>query len=407
MATQPIGIAGAPTPFPPQGYDYNANQSQPGAIYYSQPAPNSSYMGSSYNSAGQIISTPQNPTIKTTTSPTTTQTQTTTPSVSGPISSNPSTDTGFDMKYYPGWNYTEALADWRATGGSKANTATSSKNTSTTGDPRASLVANTPDFQNSGMNMDEYLASIDKEASNQSNYLNTQEQNIREDQAGIEQGLASQAQNLKGKAISAKEDALSAARRLYSELQQGYKQRFGGASSAGEAAMALTGNEQQRQMAQTNRQAQQALADIDMQAAQSLQAAQSEFRSRLDAINNNRTMVESQRLEARRQTLLNLANQAAAIKQQQDAFKQNIALMMAQQDLNAGKNISSYLNYNPSSTLTTTATPTTASGNVGINNAIGSINRTSSGIAKQENPIENNILAQYNPYSKDYFLNQR
>jgi len=387
-----IGIAGAPTPFPPQGYDYNANQSQPGAIYYTQPAPNSSYMGSSYNSAGQIISTPQNPTIKTTT---TTAPKTTTTS-SSPISSNPSSDSGFDMKYYPGWNYTEALADWRATGGSKGKTSTSgsSRTTSTTGDPRASVILGDPtasqDFNNSGMNMDEYLSSIDQEAANQSALLSGYEQTARTDQAGIEKNLASQAELLRGKAISGKEDALSAARRLYSELQQGYRQRFGGASSAGEAAMALTGNEQQRQMAQTNRQAQETLAQIDQQSAQALNTAQAEFRSRLDQINQNRTLVESQRLTARRSALQDLANKAFAIKQQQDAFKQNVALMQAQIDMQAKAN-TSQLNVNPTSTLTPGNIATTASGNQGLQTIQNSIGNISSGTFNNANDFWNKL----------------
>lgn len=381
-------IAGAPTPFPPQGVNYAANQSQPGAILPSYIAPNSSYGGSSYNSTGQIISTPQNPSIKTPTLPASAGnvlgSTITTPST--PISSNPSTDSGFDMKYYPGWNYNEALADWRATGGSKGRQSggTPSKNISTKGDPRATAIVNNPqanqDFQNSGMNMDEYLAAIDQEANNQLGMLGQYEQTARADQAGIESGITSQAEQLRNKALSGKEDALSAARRLYSELQQGYKQRFGGASSAGEAAMALTQNEQQRQMAQTNRQAQQTLADIDMSATQALQSAQSEFRSRLDQINQNRTLVESQRLEARRSALMDLANKAAAIKQQQDAFKQNIALMMAQQEANAGKNISNYLNLDPTSTLTMNNAPAVASGNQGVQTVQKSVGRISSGI---------------------------
>ena len=38
-----------------------------------------------------------------------------------PVNTNTGGGGGFDMKYYPGWGYTEALADWNATGGAKAN----------------------------------------------------------------------------------------------------------------------------------------------------------------------------------------------------------------------------------------------------------------------------------------------
>lgn len=383
----PVAIGPVPTPNPPSTVNYTPQ--------YSGQTMSPTYNPTPYTQtpAGQqALSSQPQPSPSTPSTP------------SYPISSNPSTDSGFDMKYYPGWDMTAALADWRATGGSKGKTNISTggnKAISTKGDSRAPAILNDPtanqDFQNSGLNMDEYLSTIDQQANNQNNYLNTQEQNVRADQVGIEQGLNSQADLLRNKTISGKEDALSAARRLYSELQQGYKQRFGGASSAGEAAMALTGNEQQRQMAQTNRQAQETLAQIDQQAAQALQTAQSEFRSRLDQINSNRTMVESQRLQARQSVLQDLANKAYAIKQQQDTFKQNVALMQAQRDMQAKANNSAY-NLNPTSTLTTNNSPAIASGNRGIQTIQNSINNISSGIQKSSDPFSNGVypIASYN-----------
>ena len=113
-------IGAQPTPLPVSGANYNANQSAGGSIIpNSGIAPNSSYGGSSYNSQGQIISTAQNPSIKT-------------PSTGllsgGSVLGTNNAPTGgqsnnglngFDMKYYPGWSENEARADWVATGGSK------------------------------------------------------------------------------------------------------------------------------------------------------------------------------------------------------------------------------------------------------------------------------------------------
>jgi len=66
---------------------------------------------------------------------------------------------------------------------------------------------------------------------------------------------------------TAKENALAASRRLYNELQMGGQQRFGGASSAGEAYNELTGREYQRSQATTQQAYQTALSKItDLQA---------------------------------------------------------------------------------------------------------------------------------------------
>lgn len=304
--------------------------------------------------------------------------------VSSPVGQTPTqqqnsqdaVNSGFDMKYYPGWNYTEALADWKATGGAKGrkNTNTNTKYTSTKNDQRVNNVLGNPDtlkdFEQSGLNMDEYLAAIDKESGNTMGFLQQQEDALRSDQPGIEKNILAQAELLKNKAASTKEDAQSAARRLYSELQQGYRQRFGGASSAGEAAMALTGNEQQRQMAQNNRTYQEAVSQVDMSANQATQAAQSEFRNQLLAINQNRVATENERLAARRQALSDLSNKVFQIQQQREAFKQNLAAMQEQARLQNQANLSS-LSLNPTTTLTTTQQPTTASGNQGLETSIG------------------------------------
>lgn len=233
------------------------------------------------------------------------------------------------------------------------------------------------------MSPEQYYAMIDQEAGNSMNFLKQQEDALRAEQPGIEKGITDQASMLREKALMGREDAQSAARRLYSELQQGYRQRFGGASSAGEAAMALTGNEQQRQMAQNNRTYQESIAQIDLSANQAVQSAQSEFRNQLLAINQNRTMVESERLAARRQALQDLSAKVFQIQQQRETFKQNLALMQEQARIQNETNLKN-LSTNPASNLTFNNQPTTASGNQGINTAIGYMG---TGLAKTENPI--------------------
>jgi len=309
-----------------------------------------------------------------------------------------------------GWNDINAInADIAAGGASKFDNSgngggtTTNKYTSTKGDTRANQVVSDPnakaDFEASGMNMDEYLSSIDQEAAAQNAMLGQYETTANADKLAAEQNLAGQATQLKSTALTGKEDALSAARRLYSELQQGYKQRFGGASSAGEAAMALTGNEQQRQMAQTNRGYQDTINQIDQQSATALNTVQSEFRSRLDQINQNRTMVESQRLQARRGALQDLANKAFAIKQQQEAFKQNIQLMQAQIDMQAKANGAKAFNIDPTSALTVGGKSVAASGNQGLTDVTKAVGQTS-GLYNsiQDDPLLSSIFKQ-NPFN--------
>lgn len=240
------------------------------------------------------------------------------------------------------------------------------------------------------MSPEQYYAMIDQEAGNTMSFLQQQEDAIRADQPGIEQGITSQADLLRNKAYSTKEDAQSAARRLYSELQQGYKQRFGGASSAGEAAMALTANEQQRQMAQNNRTYQEAVAQVDLSASQAIQSAQSEFRNQLLAITQNRVATENERLAARRQALSDLSQKVFAIQQQRESFKQNIALMQEQARIQNESNMRS-MTTNPTSTLTMSNTPAVASGNQGLSTAIGSIGNVSSGISKTRDPLASGV----------------
>src|SRR3990167_10766771 len=93
-------------------------------------------------------------------------------------------------------------------------------------------------------------------------YLGGQEQSLRTNQPGVEAGVEGQyaasrmsAETEKGvgerdlatagtAAGQRKEDALGAGRRLFNELKMGGQQRFGGASSAGEAYSELTRSEE-------------------------------------------------------------------------------------------------------------------------------------------------------------------
>lgn len=145
------------------------------------------------------------------------------------------------------------------------------------------------------------------------------------------------------------EDALAGARRLYDELRRGYGQRFGGSTSAGQAASELASVEQQRQMGQTGRDYNTAVRQIDQQKVQleqdyqtgqakiieqknlALQQAQTNFTQQLMQIQSQRAQTESQKAAAKLQALTDLRNQAYQTQQQATQYQQNLDMFYKQQ----------------------------------------------------------------------------
>lgn len=123
------------------------------------------------------------------------------------------------------------------------------------------------------------------------------------------------------------QDALVAARRLYNELIQGGQQRFGGASSAGEAYGALTGRELQRNDQQINtdyntfmgqvstaRQTvkakyDDAVAQLETQKNQALNQANRDFQDKLAQINSLRSQAAGDKASQQLSALQELRNQ--------------------------------------------------------------------------------------------------
>jgi hypothetical protein len=141
-----------------------------------------------------------------------------------------------------------------------------------------------------------------------------------------------------------KEDALSSATRLYNELQRGGQQRFGGASSAGEAYQTLTATEQQRrqgtiqtayetamqQVGQYKANLQDkystAVKEVELQKSQALADAQAQFRDALQQIKSAQSQVESDKAAASMNVLQDLRNKVYTINQQSLQFAQQLAL---------------------------------------------------------------------------------
>lgn len=166
-------------------------------------------------------------------------------------------------------------------------------------------------------------------------------------------GMASLTSN-EAKVQQTKEDAMSAARRLYNELIGGYGQRFGGASSAGEAARTLAGNEAQRTMGGVNRDYGNNIALINQKRVeveqnyqtglQQLQAsrdtalnqAKRDFDQKLLDIQNTRASTASEKAQQKLAALQELRNQAYNIQLQNQQFQQQLQLQREADTQNLG-----------------------------------------------------------------------
>ena len=234
----------------------------------------------------------------------------------------------------------------------------------------ASRGFNTPEGNWYQDTQDEYNKEIDNAYNAGMNYWNTAEANLGKNldimktqaQSDQEANLGELGAN-KASALTSlekqkragetqKEDAFAAARRLYQQLQQGLRQRFGGATSAGAAVSEIQGAEIQRQMGQIWRQANEfgqqimgAVADVDEQykagvlkikqaTQQALTNAQLDFNNSISQIAAGRAQTEQEKSQARLNALMDLRNKAFTIQQQEQTFQQQLETMKQQQLLN-------------------------------------------------------------------------
>jgi hypothetical protein len=141
-----------------------------------------------------------------------------------------------------------------------------------------------------------------------------------------------------------RDDALTSATRLYDELSRGGQQRFGGASSAGEAYGALTAVEQQRRQGtiqgafetgmqkvgqfKADLEARYALAkkDVELQVNEAKESARAQFRDALQAIQTAKATVQSEKATATMNTLNDYRNKVYTIQANALSFVQTLAL---------------------------------------------------------------------------------
>jgi hypothetical protein len=146
-------------------------------------------------------------------------------------------------------------------------------------------------------------------------------------------------------------DAISEARRMYNELQMANQQRFGSASSAGQAASEIQGREFQRGTAKTQEQFQQltqelgnkkleleqnyqvSLQQLEDKKQASINEVNRQFQEKLLQINQQRANTEAEKANRRLQALQDYKNQVYAVQLQNYQLAQQLQMAKAQSDM--------------------------------------------------------------------------
>ena len=185
-----------------------------------------------------------------------------------------------------------------------------------------------------------------------------------------------------------RDDVISAARKLFQELQTANQQRFGGASSAGQAASELQGrefmgisgkarqgyadlvSELNNKSLEVNNNYSLALQQLEDKKAAALSQAQNDFQNSLLQISQQKAGIESEKAQRRLAALEQYRQEVNAINQQQNQFAQQLQMMKAQSDIqldNYAKQLAmaqhgagqSLQNYISDPTLSSVLSPTT------------------------------------------------
>ena len=144
-----------------------------------------------------------------------------------------------------------------------------------------------------------------------------------------------------------KDESIAQSRRILGEQRQAAQARFGGSSSAGEAANDLLGVEFLRQSGGINRDFNnftqqigfarkkvdddfnQGMLQLEQQKQAAINQANRDFQNKLLEIANNRAQVESAKAQSRLSALMDLRNKVFAIQQQTSQFQNSLAQQRA------------------------------------------------------------------------------
>lgn len=204
-------------------------------------------------------------------------------------------------------------------------------------------------------------------------YLNSLEQNYRNEQPGAESKIAtgyndalntlqnnlstqeSSLSKQEGKVTASKQSALAEARQLYNELAQKYGALFGSRSSAGPFATELLGRETQKQFGNIQTGAQSAYNDInterqrltdytnqqrvmlDQKKNDAIFELQKAFTNGLSQIQSQRAVLEQQKASQRYDLLVQAREQAQQISAAEKAYQQQIDAFYTQQQAQLGQ----------------------------------------------------------------------
>ena len=197
-------------------------------------------------------------------------------------------------------------------------------------------------------------------------------------------------------------NALVAARRLYQQLTQNVRQRFGGSNSAGEYAGAIAGREFQRNQGQIqstsgkNMQSLQAkaqelqqsytaqLSQLEMQKQAALSQAKDVFNQRLAAINNARLTANQNKAQLKLQALQELRGQISQVQSQALQMQQQLQSSVQQMQGQLAANVQGF---------------NAQAGRAVDMNAIPNAVYSSFGGSQQVTPASyiNNVYGNYNP----------
>lgn len=294
----------------------------------------------------------------------------------GSVKGNASTSSGYASNVYvprtvrTSGNYQQPVSSYQGTqtslggGGGGGSSA-----------PQGDMGGN---FMGSGMNEGDYMGQLNGLYDESLGLLNQQEQSTLAGKQDFlnqytqpfdaQKPLLEQAyqagvganQNQQYQSQLSERSAIDDARRLYNELGQGVKQRFGGSNSAGEFANAFYGREFQRQTgniqntagqnmqtllgkAQEIRQQYDAqLSSLEMQKNAALSQARDAFQQRLDAINNARLGIAQNKAQLKLQALQEFRANVMNVQAQAQALAQNLAVGVANQTGNIQNAIKTY-----------------------------------------------------------------
>ena len=251
------------------------------------------------------------------------------------------------------------------------------------------------------LNNNDVNAQIDQAYNSSYDYFNQAENNLKNQLPGIidqanqnydlnaktlgDQNTSniSQLQYQQDQANQSNQSQQSAIQRLYSELGQGYRQRFGGSTSAGQAASEIANVEQQRQTGQLSQkyndtikqiQLQQAdvqqkyntgLMQLQQQKQQAIAQAQQDFTNNLLQITQARAQTDQAKAQAKLSALMDLRNKIFTIEQQNQQFQSALQgqTAQAQQQLqNYANSVSGNLTNASNTSSSFMSNPTATSG---------------------------------------------